>query len=79
MKSMIIRLNLIRNVNHFVNIVSRYPYEMILRSGRNVRDAKSVLGIISLDLNNPLNLEIYHDNCDHLMEELSPFIETGAN
>jgi hypothetical protein len=52
---------------------------MILRSGRNVRDAKSVLGIISLDLNNPLTLEIYHDNCDHLMEELSPFIETSAN
>ena len=79
MKSMIIRLNLTRNVNHFVNIVSRYPYEMILRSGHKVRDAKSVLGIISLDLNNPLTLEIYHDNCHQLMEELSPFIETGAN
>jgi phosphotransferase system HPr-like phosphotransfer protein len=76
---MTIRLNLIKNVNHFVNIVSRYPYEMILRSGRQVRDAKSVLGIISLDLNNPLTLEIYHDNCDQLMEELSPFIEAGAS
>ena len=79
MKCMTIRLNLIKNVNHFVNIVSRYPYEMILRSGRHVRDAKSVLGIISLDLNNPLTLEIYHDNCDQLMEELSPFIEADAS
>ena len=79
MRSMIIRLNLTRNVNHFVNIVSRYPYEMNLRSGRQVRDAKSVLGIISLDLDNPLTLEIYHDNCDQLMEELSPFIEAGAS
>ena len=79
MKSMTIRLNLARNVNHFVNIVTRYPYEMVLRSGRHVRDAKSVLGIISLDLNRPLTQEIYHDNCDQLMEELGPFIEAGAN
>ena len=78
MKSMIIKLNLTRNVNHFVNIVSRYPYEMILRSGRKVRDAKSVLGILSLDLDRPLTLIIHHDHCDQLMEELSPFIEENT-
>ena len=75
MKCVTIRLNLTKNLNQFVNIVNRFPYEMNLRSGRHVRDAKSLLGIFSLDLEQPLILEIYHDNCDKLLEELNSFIE----
>ena len=44
MKSAMIRLSLVENVNNFVNIVARYPYEMDLRAGRHVVDAKSILG-----------------------------------
>ena len=40
MKSVMIRLSLVENVNKFVNIVSRYPFEMDLRAGRHVVDAK---------------------------------------
>ena len=75
MKSVNIRLNMNRDLNHFVSIVNRFPYEMSLWSGRHVRDAKSVLGILSLDLKHPLILTIHHDNCEQLLEELSPFIE----
>ena len=78
MKCVTIRLNLTKNLNQFISIVNRFPYEMDLRSGRNVRDAKSVLGILSLNLKQPLSLEIHHDNCDQLLEELSPFIEADA-
>ena len=74
MKSVMIRLSLVENVNKFVNIVSRYPFEMDLRAGRHVVDAKSILGIFSLDLSKPISLEIYGDECEELMKDISPFI-----
>lgn len=74
MKSVMIHLSLVENVNKFVNIVSRYPFEMDLRAGRHVVDAKSILGIFSLDLSRPITLEIYSDECRELMEEIQPFL-----
>ncbi len=74
MKSVMIRLSLVENVNNFVNIVTRYPYEMDLRAGRHVVDAKSILGIFSLDLSKPITLEIYSDDCGDLLEEVGPFL-----
>ena len=74
MKSVMIRLSLVENVNKFVNIVSRYPFEMDLRAGRHVVDAKSILGIFSLDLSKPISLEIYGDDCEERMKEISPFV-----
>ena len=74
MKSVMIRLSLVENVNNFVNIVTRYPYEMDLRAGRHVVDAKSILGIFSLDLSKPIALEIYGDDCGDLMKDIAPFI-----
>jgi len=74
MKSVQIRLSLVENVNKFVNIVGRYPFEMDLRAGRHVVDAKSILGIFSLDLSRPIALEIYSDDCDDLLKEIRPFV-----
>ena len=74
MKSVMIRLSLVENVNKLVNIVSRYPFEMDLRAGRHVVDAKSILGIFSLDLSKPIALEIYGDDCEELLNEIKPFI-----
>jgi phosphotransferase system HPr-like phosphotransfer protein len=62
------------SVKGFVNIVSKYPFDTDLRSGRFVIDAKSLLGIFSLDLSKPVVLEIYSDNCDELVNELSRYI-----
>ena len=75
MKSVMIRLSLVENVNKFVNIVSRYPFEMDLRAGRHVVNAKSILGIFSLDLSRPIAMDIYSDDCDALLEEIKPFTE----
>ena len=78
MKSVQIRLSLVENVNKFVNIVSHYPYEMDLRAGRHVVDAKSILGIFSLDLSRPITREIYSDDCEALLKEIQPFMESNA-
>ena len=45
MKSINIKLSLAENVKNFVNMVNRYPYDMDLRAGRHVVDAKSILCI----------------------------------
>ena len=74
MKTVTIRLSLVENVNKFVNIVGRYPFDMDLRAGRHVVDAKSILGIFSLDLSRPITLEIYSDDCEELLKEIKPFL-----
>ena len=73
-KTVMIRLSLVENVNRFVNIVARYPFEMELRAGRHVVDAKSILGIFSLDLSKPIAMEIYSEDCDELLKEIEPFV-----
>ncbi len=74
MKSIKVSLSMAESVKNFVNIVNKYPYDIDLRSGRFLIDAKSLLGIFSLDLSKPIVLEIHNDNCDELLTELAPFI-----
>ena len=74
MRSVNIKLSLAENVKTFVNMVNRYPYEMDLRAGRHVVDAKSILGIFSLDLSKPITLEIYTDDCGDLLKDIGPFL-----
>lgn len=74
MKSIIIKLNMAEKVKDFVQKVAVYPCDMDLRSGRYVVDAKSILGIFSLDLSKPLVLEIYNDDCDDLINDLKEYI-----
>ena len=61
------------SVKEFVNIVQKYAFEIDLRCDRYVVDAKSILGIFSLDLSKPINVEIHSDNCAELLEELKKF------
>lgn len=74
MKSVTINLKLAENVKNFVQIVSKYDYDIDLRSGRYVVDAKSILGIFSLDLSRPVVLEIYTDDAASLLADLNDFI-----
>lgn len=75
MKSVKVVLSMAESVKNFVNIVNKYPYDIDLRSGRFLIDAKSLLGIFSLDLSKPIVLEIHSDNCDDLLTELAAFIQ----
>ncbi len=70
-----IMLNSINDVKNFVNTVSKYDYEIDLTSGRYVVDAKSIMGIFSLDLSKPIKMEIHHPDCGDLVDELKPFIQ----
>lgn len=73
MRSVPIKLSFAEEVKTFVNAVNRYPYEMDLRAGRHVVDAKSILGIFSLDLSKPITLDVYDDACDDLVEDIKQF------
>ena len=73
MKSVPIKLSFAEEVKTFVNTVNRYPYEVDLRAGRHVVDAKSILGIFSLDLSKPITLDIYSDTRDDLIADIQPF------
>ena len=75
MKSVNIRLTMMTDhVRNFVSLVNRYPYDMDLRSGRYVVEAKSIIGIFSIDLSRPIRLDIYSDDCDDLIEALDGYL-----
>ena len=75
MKTVQIRLDSIDKVKSFVNIITKYDTEFDLISGRYVIDAKSIMGIFSLDLSRPIDLAIHSDdNYDEIKEVLKPFI-----
>lgn len=76
MKTVNISLNSIEKVKTFVNLINRYDYDFDLVSGRYVIDAKSIMGIFSLDLSKPITLNIHVDqnNADDIMKELTPYL-----
>ena len=73
MKSIKISLEMAQRVKEFVNITQNYTCEILLKSGKYVVDAKSILGIFSLDLSQPIIVEIYADDCENLLSDLKKF------
>ncbi len=70
-----ISLNSIDKVKSFVNAITQYDYDFDLISGRYVIDAKSIMGIFSLDLSKPIELAIHAENgIDEIMETLKPYL-----
>ena len=67
-----IKLNTINEVKEFVNIVLQCPYDVDLVSGRYIIDAKSLMGIFSLDLPRPIDLEadIDSDDVEDLLKKI---------
>jgi phosphotransferase system HPr-like phosphotransfer protein len=59
MKTVKISLNSIDKVKSFVNDITKFEYDFDLVSGRYVIDAKSIMGIFSLDLSKPIDLNIH--------------------
>ncbi len=74
MKSVQIKLSEAEKVKHFVNIVTKYDFDVDLRSGRFVVDAKSILGLFSLDLSKPITVEAHSDDCATFLEEIKAFM-----
>ena len=77
MKTVNVSLNSIDKVKDFVNEVAKYNAEFDLVSGRYVIDAKSIMGIFSLDLSKPIELNIHSEdgNLDEIVEKLNTIEE----
>ena len=75
MKTVQISLNSIDKVKSFVNVITKFNNDFDLVSGRYVIDAKSIMGIFSLDLSKPIELNIHeNENIDDIMNALAAYI-----
>lgn len=73
MRKFIVHLKSINDVKEFVRLVNEFPYEVDLASGRYIVDAKSIMGIFSLDLANPIEVQIHQDDSADLEDSLKNF------
>lgn len=73
MKTILIQLDSIDRVKEFVQTITQFNNDFDMRSGRYTIDAKSILGIFSLDLSKPIELDIYGEDNQAVLEALKPF------
>lgn len=79
MKTVRVCLDSIDKVKGFVNDISRFNTDFDLISGRYVIDAKSIMGIFSLDLSKPIELTIHEsDEMDEILKIIQPYIVDQA-
>ena len=71
---MVIMLKSVQDVNKFVAITGKYDFDIDLISGRYAINGKSIMGVFSLDLTKPIEVEPQTENCSDLFEELKPFM-----
>ena len=74
MKKTMVMLDSISAVKKFVNIVTAYDFDVDLASGRYAVDAKSIMGIFSLDLSKPIQLTAHTDDADKFFTEIAKYI-----
>lgn len=74
MKSYKVMLSSIVDVKNFVNIVNRFDCDVDLVSGRYVVDAKSIMGIFSLELSKPITMRVYSEDTQIVEKELKGFL-----
>ena len=69
-----IALSSINDVKNFVNIVNKYDFDIDLISERYVVDAKSIMGIFSLDLTKTITVQAHCDDVGSFFDELKPYV-----
>ena len=75
MKTVKISLNSIDKAKSFVNDLTKFDTDFDLVSGRYVIDAKSIMGIFSLDLSKPIDLNIHAEgDAEDILTVLAPYI-----
>ncbi|MCL2059143.1 MAG: HPr family phosphocarrier protein [Oscillospiraceae bacterium] len=73
MKTFNIMLRSINDVKDFVNIANRFDFDIDMTSGRYVVDAKSIMGIFSLDLSKSIKVEAHADDDGKFYSEVKRF------
>lgn len=74
MTTVMIKLQSIDQIKSLVQAVATSPYDIDVASGRYVVNAKSILGIFSLDIEKPMELIIHGEDCENILEQLEPLI-----
>ena len=76
MTTVSITLNSIEKVKSFVNEIARFENDFDLISGRYIIDAKSIMGIFSLDLSQSITLNIHAEENElpDILASLEPYI-----
>lgn len=69
-----IRLQTVSQVKAFVNLINQYSSKVDLISGHYIVDGKSIMGILSLDLNRPVLARIKGEPEDELLKQLQRFV-----
>lgn len=69
-----VMLGTINDVKNFVTVVTQCDYDVDLISGRYAVDAKSIMGIFSLDLSKPIDLEAHTDDASAFFAQIKQFI-----
>ncbi len=73
MKETKIKLTSVKDIREFVNAVILVDYDVDLVQGRYTIDAKSIMGIFSLDLIAPITLVAHTNNAEAFFESISKF------
>ena len=69
-----IKFNTFNDVKIFCNEVSKINSDVLMKSEKYTVDAKSIMGIFSLDLSKPINLNIHADDNESIVESLKAYI-----
>lgn len=73
MQQVNVKFNSVNQIRQFVDIIDKFDSSFDLGEGRRTVDAKSILGVMALDLTRPLLLR-YDSDDEGIREKLTPFI-----
>ncbi len=73
MQQVNVKFNDVNQVRKFVDVIDKIDLSFNLGEGRRVVDAKSILGVLALDLTKPVRLS-YDSDDEEIREKLAPFI-----
>lgn len=73
MKTVNVLLGTINDVKEFVSVVTRFDFDVDLISGRYAVDAKSIMGIFSLDLSKPIKVDVHSDDAGEFLAAIKKF------
>ncbi len=69
-----IKLSTFADVQVFVNTITKFAFDIDLVSGRYIVDAKSIMGIYSLDLNSEIELRAHTEDAEELFAAIDKYI-----
>ena len=74
MKTIKAVINNVKNINEFNKAVQNFSYDVDIKSGRYIIDAKSLMGLYSIDLSNPVEIIVDDENYDEVYKVVKDFV-----